>query len=163
MDFERKYLDAGEIVNTHGVRGEIKIVPWADSADFLRGFRTFYIDGAAYRVLRSSVHKGCLLAALEGVSDMDAASALKGKIVQIARAEARLPAGSYFLSDLLGARVVTEDGEAVGTLEDIIENPTAARLRRARGDGAPDPGRAGVYPRGGPGGRGRHRAPIEGM
>jgi 16S rRNA processing protein RimM len=133
MDFERKYLDAGEIVNTHGVRGEIKIVPWADSADFLRGFRTFYIDGAAYRVLRSSVHKGCLLAALEGVSDMDAASALKGKIVQIARAEARLPAGSYFLSDLLGARVVTEDGEAVGTLEDIIENPTQ-RVYVVRGE-----------------------------
>ena len=120
----KKYLDAGEIVNTHGVRGEVKIVPWADSAAFLRGFRTFYIDGRAYTVLRSAVHKGCLLAALEGVPDLDAAAALKGKTVQIDRAEAQLPAGRYFISDLIGARVVTEDGEEIGMLADVIENPT---------------------------------------
>lgn len=43
---QKPYLEAGKIVNTHGVRGEVRIQPWADDAAFLLGFRTFYIDGA---------------------------------------------------------------------------------------------------------------------
>ena len=39
---QKPYLEAGKIVNTHGVRGEVRIQPWADDAAFLLGFRTFY-------------------------------------------------------------------------------------------------------------------------
>ena len=42
---KERFIEAGEIVNTHGVRGEIKILPWTDSAEFLAAFRTLYIDG----------------------------------------------------------------------------------------------------------------------
>ena len=63
---KQQYLEAGKITNTHGVRGEVRITPWADSAAFLRGFRTFYIDGQPVRVLRSRVHKNQLIAQLEG-------------------------------------------------------------------------------------------------
>ena len=119
-----KFLEAGEIVSTHGVRGEVKILPWTDSVDFLRRFKTLYIGGRPYAVRHSFAHKGCMIAALEGVEDVEAAQALKGRTVCFARADARLPKGSFFLADLLGARVVTEDGEEVGELVDIIENPT---------------------------------------
>ena len=63
----KKFLEAGKIVNTHGVRGEVRITPWADSAEFLRRFRVFYIDGQGVKVLRSRVHKTQLIALLEGV------------------------------------------------------------------------------------------------
>ncbi len=119
-----EFLEAGEIVSTHGVRGEVKILPWTDSVDFLRRFRTLYINGTPYAVLRSFAHKGCMIAALEGIDDVEAAMALKGRTVCFARADARLPKGRFFLADLIGARVVTEDGTAVGELTDIIENPT---------------------------------------
>jgi 16S rRNA processing protein RimM len=119
-----KFLEAGEIVSTHGVRGEVKILPWTDSVEFLRRFKTLYIGGAPYRVLHSFAHKGCMIAALEGIGDVGAAMALKGRTVCFARADARLPEGSFFLADVLGARVVTETGEDVGELVDIIENPT---------------------------------------
>jgi len=55
---QKPYLEAGKIVNTHGVRGEVRIQPWADDAAFLLGFRTFYIDGAPVPVAHSRVHKG---------------------------------------------------------------------------------------------------------
>ena len=119
-----KFLEAGEIVNTHGIRGEVKILPWTDSADFLRRFRTLYINEKPYAVKSSFVHKGCLIAALEGVGDVNAAMALKGRTVCFARADAILPEGRFFLADVLGAKVVTEDGAALGELVDIIENPT---------------------------------------
>ena len=121
---KEKFLEAGEIVNTHGVKGEVKIVPWADSAEFLRGFKKLYINGAAYRLRGSFVHKGCLIASLEGVDDVNAAMVLKGKKICIDRADVKLPKGKYFLSDILGAKVVTEDGAEVGVLADVIENPT---------------------------------------
>ena len=119
-----KFLEAGEIVNTHGIRGEVKILPWTDSPDFLRRFKTLYINEKSYNVVSSFVHKGCVIAALEGIGDVNAAMALKGRTVCFARADAALPEGHFFLADVLGAKVVTADGAEVGELVDIIENPT---------------------------------------
>ena len=119
-----KFLEAGEIVSTHGVRGEVKILPWTDSVDFLRRFKTLYINEKPYTVKSSFAHKGCMIALLDGVEDLNAAMALKGRTVCFARADARLPKGRFFLAALIGARVVTEDGALVGELVDIIENPT---------------------------------------
>ena len=117
------YLEAGKIVNTHGVRGEVRIVPWADSAEFLRRFRTFYIDGTAYKVLRSRVHKSQLIAALEGVEDVNAAMALKNRVVSIDRADAKLPAGRYFVQDLIGLTVKSDEGAELGQLSEVLDLP----------------------------------------
>ena len=122
MDKE-KYLEAGQIVNTHGVRGEVKIMPWADSPEFIRKFKTLYINGEAVRVTASRVHKGFVLAKLEGVEDVNAAMALKNKTVHIARKDVKLPKGSFFIADIIGAKVVTEDGAELGTLADVMEMP----------------------------------------
>ena len=100
---KERFIEAGEIVNTHGVRGEIKILPWTDSAEFLAAFRTLYIDGKPVRVRSSRVHKGTVLAALEGVEDVNAAMRLKGRRVFIDRADAKLPEGGYFIQDIIGA------------------------------------------------------------
>lgn len=120
---KQQYLEAGKITNTHGVRGEVRITPWADSAAFLRGFRIFYIDGQPVRVLRSRVHKNQLIAQLEGYDDVNAAMTLKNKVIHIDRADAKLPEGRYFLQDLLGMRVVSDAGEALGELADVLDLP----------------------------------------
>lgn len=118
------FIEAGEIVTTHGVRGELKILPWTDDAEFLKRFKTFYINEQPYRVKSAFVHKGCLIAGLEGIDDVNAAMTFKGRTVYFARKDAKLPKGQFFLSDVMGARVVAEDGTEVGTLTDVIENPT---------------------------------------
>lgn len=114
------YLECGQIVNTHGIRGEVKIVPWADSAEFLCQFSTLYLDGAPVKVQNARVHKGSVIAQLEGVSDVNAAMLLKNKVVYIRREDAKLPEGAFFLADIIGLDVVDESGSKLGTLKEVL-------------------------------------------
>ena len=116
----KEFLDCGQIVNTHGVRGEVRVVPWADSPDFLRGFGTLYVDGAPRRVLSSRVHKGSVITKLDGVDTVEEAMRLKGKTVQIRRADAKLPEGAFFLADIIGLDVVEENGQKLGVLKEVL-------------------------------------------
>lgn len=122
---KERFIEAGEIVNTHGVRGEVKILPWTDSAEFLAAFRTLYIDGRPVKVRSARVHKQTVLASLEGVEDVNAAMRLKGRRVFIDRADAKLPEGGYFIQDIIGAEVVTEDGESIGKLAEVMDAPAS--------------------------------------
>ncbi len=71
------FLEAGRIVNTHGIQGEVKIIPWCDSPEFLLNFNTLYLDEEPVKVLSSRVYKGNLLVTFEGVADVGAAMRLK--------------------------------------------------------------------------------------
>lgn len=118
------YLEAGKIVNTHGIRGELKIQPWCDSPEFLCGFDTLYIDGQPMEVCSARVHKNCVLVTLDGVDDIDAALRYKNKIVSIAREDADLPEGKHFVADLIGLEVRNaETGAVLGRLTDILTYP----------------------------------------
>lgn len=122
---KKPFIEAGRIVNTHGVRGEVRIEVWLDSPEYLKSFPRVFVDEKEYKVVSAFVHKHFLIAALDGVSDLNAAMTLKGRPVQIAREDARLPEGGYFLQDLLGAEVISEDGGHFGTLTDIMEKPAS--------------------------------------
>lgn len=123
---KKQYLEAGRIVNTHGVRGEVRIEPWADEAAFLTRFKRFYMDGQPVKVRSCRVHKTLCIASLEGIDDVNAAMALKGKVIFIDRKDAKLPKGTVFLQDILGARVVDEDGNELGVLEQVLPAPAAS-------------------------------------
>ena len=119
------YIEAGRIVNTHGVAGEVKIEVWLDSPQFLRRCGRIFLDGAEKKILSGKVQKSFLIAKLEGVEDVNAAMALKGREVFIARADAPLPRGAYFIQDILGASVVDEQGNEIGKLTDVLERPAS--------------------------------------
>ena len=123
---KKEFLEIGKIVNTHGVRGEVKVQPWADSPEFLLDFKTLYLDEKPLRVRSGRVHKGMAILALEGVEDVNAAMALKNRVLFIRRSDARLPSGSFFLQDIIGAKVVTEQGEELGELADVLDLPASA-------------------------------------
>ena len=129
----REYLDCGQIVNTHGVRGEVRIVPWADSPDFLCRFSTLYIDGAPRRVLSGRVHKGSVIAKLEGADTVEDAMLLRDKTVQIRRADAKLPEGAFFLADVIGLKVVDEAGQTLGTLKEVL-SPSVQQVYVVEGE-----------------------------
>ena len=120
---KRAYIDAGKIVNTHGVRGEVKIEVWLDSPSALKRCGRIYLGGEEKKLLSAREHKGALIASLEGVEDVSAAMALKNRVVQIARADAKLPRGAFFLQDIIGASVVDEQGTEIGRLTEVLELP----------------------------------------
>ena len=106
---KKPYLEAGKVVGTHGVRGEFKIQPWCDSAAFLCGFHTLYLDDAGQKPLNMQSlrpHKNVVLAKADGVTSMEQAEALRGK---------------WFVQDLLSCKVIDVDtGEEYGTLTEVI-------------------------------------------
>ena len=122
---KKQYIEAGRIVNTHGVAGEVKIEVWLDSPQFLKSFKRCFIDRREVKLLSARVHKGFLIVKLEGVEDVNAAMALKGRTVVIDRADARLPKGAFFLQDIIGASVVDESGSEIGKLVDVMETPAS--------------------------------------
>lgn len=122
---KKQYIEAGRIVNTHGVAGEVKIEVWLDSPQFLKSFKRCFIDKREVKLLSARVHKGFLIAKLQGVEDVNAAMALKGRTLFIDRSDARLPKGAFFLQDIIGASVVDEQGSEIGKLADVMETPSS--------------------------------------
>ena len=120
----KQYLEAGKIVGTHGVKGELRVEPWCDSAGFLAQFHTLYWDRGAVpvRVLSSRPHKSLLLVRIEGVNTVEQGDALRGRILYLDRRDARLPEGRWFIQDMLGLSVRDADtGKCYGTLTDVLQ------------------------------------------
>lgn len=122
---KKQYIEAGRIVNTHGIAGDVKIEVWLDSPQFLKGFKRLFIDGREVKVESAGVHKGFVLAKLQGVDDVNAAMTLKNKTVFIDRRDARLPKGAFFMQDIIGASVRDESGNEIGKLTEVMETPAS--------------------------------------
>lgn len=117
----KQYLEAGIITSTHGVRGEVRIQPWANTPDFICSFEMLYIDGSPIKLISARPHKSIVIATLDGVDTIDKAIALKNKTVFINRDDAKLENGEYFITDLLGLKAIDyESGETLGTITDIM-------------------------------------------
>ena len=120
----KQFLEAGKIINTHGIRGDVKIQPWTDSPKFLTGFKVIYIDDTPVRVISARQHKDFVIMQLEGIDNINVAMTIKNKVIQINRDDAGLSDGSFFLQDLIGTKAVTVAGEDVGVITDILTLPS---------------------------------------
>lgn len=122
----KQYLEAGRIVRAHGVRGELSVEPWADSAEFLRQVKRFWFDEGETDAgfLSSRVHGDRLLLTLRGVDTVDKAEALRGKVLYLSREDVTLRPGQVFLQDLLGLRALDGNtGREYGTVEEVLTGP----------------------------------------
>ena len=121
-----QYLEVGKITNTHGIMGEVRVQPWADSPEFLCQFKTLYVDEAHWpiKVERARVHKNMVILKLEGVTDVPSALSMRNAILYIDRKDAALPEGSFFLADLMGLEVRdAQSGKVLGKIADIMNLP----------------------------------------
>ena len=121
----KKFLECAIIINTHGVRGNVKLESLCDSPEVLADLsRVFVKEGNSYReikVLHTSIFKSFVLADLEGINDMDAAAAMKNTTLYAAREDFDLEEGDYFIVDLIGLDVVdVDDGRKYGVIKDVI-------------------------------------------
>lgn len=122
----QKYIEIGQIVNTHGIMGEIKVQPWADSPDFLCQFKTVYLNDGAWpiKVERSRVHKNMVIFKLEGITDVPSAISLKTAVMCVPREDIKLPEGHFFIADLMGLEVRdAETGAVLGKIADVRNLP----------------------------------------
>ena len=122
---EKQYLECGKIINTHGIAGAVKLESWCDSPEVLASLETVYFKkGEVYKpveVLRASVFKRFVLMTLEGITDIDAAAALKETVVYADRDELPIEEGQHFIADLVGLPVIDADsGKEYGILDDVI-------------------------------------------
>ena len=115
-----QFIEAGEIVTTHGVRGEMKLLPWGDGPEFLLDFKRVSIGGCAYAVESCRIQKNCNLLKLKGVDTVEAAQLLRGKIVEIFRED--VSEDVIFACELVGVDVFCE-GEAIGKITEVLDYP----------------------------------------
>ncbi len=121
---QKPYLEAGQIVGTHGVRGEVRVQPWCDSPQQFAGFKKLYWDAAGKQAVKvkGRPHKNIALVVLEGVTTVEAAQVLRGKMLYVDRRDLKLPKGHYLVQDLIGLTVVDADnGDTYGTLTDVSQ------------------------------------------
>jgi 16S rRNA processing protein RimM len=124
MKEKNRFLEAGRIVNTHGVRGQVKIEPWCDSPDMILGLNRLYIDGAIIKIRSARVHGAFVLASLIGIDSLEDALMLKNKTVFLDRNDVTLDEGQYFVQDIIGLDAIDADSlEKLGVISDVLSRP----------------------------------------
>ena len=122
---DKKYIECGKIVNTHGCHGGLKIDSWCNTPQELSELKRLYLkEKEAYReytVTKASVFKQFALVELKGISDMDQAMALKNTVVYALRSDFKLEDGEYFIADVVGLPVIDADsGKIYGNVAELI-------------------------------------------
>ncbi len=116
----KDFIDAGEIVTTHGVRGEVKVLPWLDSPEMLCDFERCRIDGREYIIDTCRVQKTCNLLKLHGIDSMEDAQAMRGKTIQLYRED--IDDEVIFAVELLGVDVFC-NGNKIGKITNVLDYP----------------------------------------
>ena len=115
-----QFIEAGEIVTTHGIRGEVKVLPWLDSPEDLCDFDRCRIDGKEYEIEQCRVQKTCNLVKLAGIDTMEEAQAMRGKTIELYRED--IDDEVIFAAELIGMNVFCE-GEQIGKIKDVLDYP----------------------------------------
>ena len=115
-----QFVEAGEIVTTHGIRGEVKVLPWLDSPEDLCDFERCQIDGKEFEIEACRVQKTCNLVKLSGIDTMEAAQAMRGKKIMLYRED--IDDEVIFAAELIGVEVFA-DGEKIGKIKEVLDYP----------------------------------------
>ena len=114
------YIEAGEIVTTHGVRGEVKVLSWLDSPEMLCEFDRCRISGREYVMDSVRVQKTCNLVKLRGVDTMEDAQKLRGKTMELYRED--ISDELIFAAELVDVEVYA-DGACIGKIKEVLDYP----------------------------------------
>jgi len=124
----QEYFEVGQIVNTFGIKGQLKVKPFTDDMERFEELKTVYIckknEMKKVEIEDVKYNKQCVLLKVKGIEDLTEAEN-KGLFLKIDRKDAKkLPKDTYFIADILGLEVYTDEGELLGKVDDIF--PTGA-------------------------------------
>ncbi len=116
-------LEVGKIINTHGLRGEVKVIPWTDTPDVFEDLETLYLKNNDVLTISSvKYQKNNLIVKFKELGDINEAEKLKNQVLYAERsALGELPDGVYYIADLIGLSVRKETGEEVGKIKDVLQ------------------------------------------
>ena len=115
-----QFIEAGEIVTTHGVKGEMKVLPWVDGPEILCEFDRCRISGKEYTIESCRIQKSCNLVKLSGIDTMEDAQAMRGKTLELYRED--IDDEVIFAAELMGVEVFCE-GKKLGAITDVLDYP----------------------------------------
>ena len=120
----QQFFEIGQIVNTFGIKGMVKVVPYTDDIQRFDKLKKVYLvskkEKKEYEVEEVKYQKNMVLIKFKGINFIEEAEELRNQYIQIPREDAiNLEEGSYYIADLIGMKVITEEGENLGILEDI--------------------------------------------
>ena len=118
-------FECGKVLNTHGVRGELKVENYCDDG-FFKKVKTIFIGGVEYTIKSTRDHGAFVLLTLAGIENIDQAMVLKNKPITARRADLKLKKGQYLYQDLFGFEVYDQRPQKViGKLKDVLERPAS--------------------------------------
>lgn len=112
-------FEVGKIVNTFGIKGEVKIVPYTDNIQQFKKVKNIYVNDIKMEIESTKYQKNVIILKLKGIDDMTSAENLRGSIIKVDRSNKKLPEGTYYIVDLIGSEVYTDEGKLLGILKDI--------------------------------------------
>ena len=122
----KPYLEVGQIVSTHGIKGEVRVQPWCDSTEFLKQFKTLYFDKKgekSVKILACRPNGNIAIMKLEGVDTVEQAATYRNKVLYMNRKDAKIAPDTYFIQDLIDCTVIDADNEEIkyGVLTDVSQ------------------------------------------
>ena len=115
-----QFIEAGEIVTTHGVKGEMKVLPWVDGPEILCEFDRCRINGKEFEMDQVRVQKTCNLVKLHGIDTVEDAQKLRGKTLELFRDD--IDDEVIFAAELIGVEVFA-DGAKIGRITEVLDYP----------------------------------------
>lgn len=120
-----KYFEIGQIVNTNGLKGIVKVKPFTDDIKEFETFENIYIQKKdeliEFKIESVRFAKNMVFLKLQGIDDINAAEKLRNLYIKISRdALPKLPENSYYIVDLLQCEVITIEGETLGKMDDVF-------------------------------------------
>jgi 16S rRNA processing protein RimM len=120
-DKMKDLVTIGQIINTHGVKGEVKVFPLTDDMKRFRKLKTIIVDEQEIEVIWCKLQTDKVILKLNGIDTMEVAEKYKTKYIKVKREDAvKLPKGRYFVVDIIGCKVVDENNKEIGNVSEVI-------------------------------------------
>jgi 16S rRNA processing protein RimM len=127
---KQEYFEIGQIVNTFGIKGVVKVNAFTDEPLEFENLKTILIEKnkklLEFEIQEVKLHKNQILLKIKGIEDINEAEKYKGCYIKLPREKAKkLPENTYFIADLIGLQVYTDNGELLGKVDDIYNSGSA--------------------------------------
>lgn len=120
----REFMTIGQIINTHGLKGELKVFPITDDISRFRKLKMVYINGEERKIVWCKIQTDKVILKIEGIETIEEALKYKNIYLEVKREDAvKLPEGRYFIADLLQCNVYDTEGTEIGKIFNVIQTP----------------------------------------